>query len=64
MTDLQAPGRVINMACSESGVSYEDSLWGNGQFTYYFVDQGMLAGKADKYDNVARGSRCNYRRGF
>ncbi len=23
MTDLAAPGRVINMACSESGVSYE-----------------------------------------
>jgi hypothetical protein len=53
MTDLQAPGRVINMACSESGVSYEDDSWGNGQFTYYFVDQGMLASKADKYDNIA-----------
>ena len=52
MTDLQSSGRVINMACSESGVSYEDSLWGNGQFTYFFVDQGMLASEADKYDNV------------
>jgi hypothetical protein len=52
MTDLQAPGRVINMACSENGVSYEDSSWGNGQFTYYFVDQGMLSGKADAYDNL------------
>jgi hypothetical protein len=52
MTDLQAPGRVINMACSESGVSYEDDSWQNGQFTYFFVDQGMLAGKADKYDNI------------
>jgi hypothetical protein len=31
MTDLQAPGRVINMACSESGVSYEDDSWQNGQ---------------------------------
>jgi hypothetical protein len=53
MTDLQAPGRVINMACSESGVSYEDDSWGNGQFTYYFVDQGMLQSKADKYNNIA-----------
>jgi hypothetical protein len=53
MTDLQAPGRVINMACSESGVSYESSSWQNGQFTYFFVDQGMLANKADKYDNIA-----------
>jgi len=52
MTDLQSPGRVINMACSESGVSYEDSLWGNGQFTYFFVDQGMLVSEADKYDNL------------
>jgi hypothetical protein len=51
MTDLQAPGRVINMACSESGVSYEDDSWQNGQFTYFFVDQGMLGGKADRYDH-------------
>ena len=51
MTDLKATGRVINMACSESGLSYE-GLWGNnGQFTYYFVDQGMLRGKADRYDH-------------
>jgi len=53
MTDLQAPGRVINMACSESGVSYEGYWEENGQFTYFFVDQGMLASKADKYDNIA-----------
>jgi hypothetical protein len=52
MTDLQGPGRVINMACSESGVSYEDASWQNGQFTYFFVDQGMLASKADKYNNI------------
>jgi len=51
MTDLKADGRVINMACSESGVSYEDASWGNGQFTYYFVDQGMLASQADRYDH-------------
>jgi hypothetical protein len=55
MTDLQAPGRVINMACSESGVSYEGGSWQNGQFTYFFVDQGMLWGKADRYDHDKNG---------
>lgn len=53
MTDLKGTDRIINMACSESGVSYEDDSWQNGQFTYFFVDQGMLASKADKYDNIA-----------
>jgi metacaspase-1 len=52
MTDLQAPGRIINMACSESGVSYEYGWCENGQFTYFFVDQGMLASEADRYDNL------------
>lgn len=51
MTDVKAQGRIINMACSENGLSYESDLWHNGQFTYYFVDQGMLAGQADKYDH-------------
>lgn len=51
MTDLQATGRVINMAASESGLSYEGDWWQNGQFTYFFVDQGMLGGKADRYDH-------------
>ncbi len=51
MTDLQATGRVINMASSETGLSYEDDLWQNGQFTYFFIDQGMLGGKADRYDH-------------
>jgi len=51
MTDLQGPGRIINMACSESGVSLEGDSWGNGQFTYFFVDRGMLASQADRYDH-------------
>jgi len=51
MTDLAGANRVINMACSESGTAYE-GLWGNnGQFTYFFVDQGMLASQADRYDH-------------
>lgn len=47
MTDLVGSGRLICMACKESQVSYEVSTYENGQFTYYFVDQGILAGKAD-----------------
>jgi hypothetical protein len=52
MTDLKAPGRVINMACTEKGVSYEFTGLQNGQFTCYFVDQGMLQSKADIYDSI------------
>jgi len=51
MTDLKAPGRIINMACSESGLSYEGNWGENGDFTYFFVVQGMLEGKADRYDH-------------
>lgn len=47
MTDLATSGRLICMACRENQVSYEISEFENGQFAYYFVDQGMLAGKAD-----------------
>lgn len=50
MTDLKADGRVVAMACSESGLSYEFSALENGQFTYYFVDQVTTAGDADIYD--------------
>jgi len=55
MTDLQAPGRIINMACSESGLSYEGNWGENGDFTYFFVDQGTLGGKADRYDHDTDG---------
>lgn len=51
MTDLAASGRIINMACSESELSYEGNWGKNGDFTYFFVDQGMLGGKADRYDH-------------
>lgn len=47
MTDLKAEGRIVVMASTESGVSYESSDLGNGVFTYYFVDEGMIQGKAD-----------------
>lgn len=50
MTDLSVPGRIINMATTETGTAYESDAWQNGQFTYYFVDQGMIQGLADIHD--------------
>jgi hypothetical protein len=47
MTDLKANGRIVVMASTENGLSYESSTLGNGVFTYYFVDEGMLQGKAN-----------------
>ncbi len=64
MTDLKAPGRIINMACSESGTSLESEVWQNGQFTYYFVDQGMLQSQADKYDNLPGGADVTVEEAF
>ncbi|MCK5027915.1 MAG: caspase family protein, partial [Candidatus Pacebacteria bacterium] len=46
MTDLAQDGRIINMATTETGTAYEFSALENGQFSYYFVDKGMLGGMA------------------
>jgi hypothetical protein len=51
MTDLAATGRVIAMATTETTGAVEGDQWQNGEFTYYFVDKGMLSGLADKYDH-------------
>jgi hypothetical protein len=51
MTDLEATGRVICMSATESGTAYEFDALENGQFTYYFVDEGMNLYLADKYDH-------------
>ena len=48
MTDLAAPNRLICMACGESQLSLESNTWENGQFSYYFADEGLLQGLADK----------------
>jgi hypothetical protein len=48
MTDLSGAGRLVLMACGENQLSLESSSWQNGQFTYYFVDQGINLGLADK----------------
>ena len=47
MTDLAGSGRLVCMSSKATQMSWEGSQWKNGQFTYYFVDQGMLAHKAD-----------------
>jgi len=52
--ELEAPGRILAMASTETGLSYE--LGGrikNGEFTYWFVDDGMYDGRADYYDHDA-----------
>ena len=51
MTDLAAEGRVINMASTERGYSYESDTWKHGEFTYYFVVYGMQMGEADVFDH-------------
>ncbi|MEM2082056.1 MAG: caspase family protein [Candidatus Bathyarchaeia archaeon] len=53
MKDLAVAGRIVVMACAESSLSYEFESVQNGQFTYYFVDQGMLSGSADTIDHVS-----------
>lgn len=51
MNDLSAPGRIIITASSETGLSYEGDQWGNGQFTYYFFEQGIVSSAADRFDH-------------
>lgn len=48
--DLEADGRVIAMAATEGSLSYEIPGLENGEFTYYFVDEGMLQGYANTHD--------------
>jgi hypothetical protein len=53
MTDLAASGRIVAMASTETGYSYE--LGGrirSGEFTYWFANDGMYDGRADYVDNV------------
>jgi len=48
--DLEEPGRVIAMATTERGYAYESDTWENGEFSYYFVDHGILQGQANVHD--------------
>jgi len=56
MTDLAAEGRIINMASEENTLSYELTGLAQGEFTYYFVEEGMQQGKADIYDHNKDGT--------
>ena len=56
MTDLAAPGRVINMATKENGTAVELDSLQQGELTYYFVKEGMFNGKADVYDHNEDGT--------
>jgi hypothetical protein len=55
MTDLAGQGRIINMASTESGYSYELDSLQHGEFTYYFVVKGIGEGRADIYDHNGDG---------
>lgn len=48
--DLGESGRVIAMATTERGYAYESDAWENGEFSYYFVEQGILQGNANTHD--------------
>lgn len=50
MDDLEESGRVILMASGERGYSYEGDQWQNGEFTYYFAENGIGAGEANIHD--------------
>lgn len=49
MSVLKSTGRIVNMACTANGLSYEADIWGggHGQFSYYFAIDGMGNGAAD-----------------
>ncbi len=45
--DLQASGRVIATACKADQYGWDMKYLKNTLFAYYFVDEGMIDGKAD-----------------
>jgi hypothetical protein len=49
-SDLALPGRIIAAASSENSDSYETDALENGEFTYYFVDEGTLQGFANVHN--------------
>ncbi|MBU4421746.1 caspase family protein [Patescibacteria group bacterium] len=63
MNDVASDGRVVNMATGETQSAYVYSTAGEdvdgdgikdgeGVFSRYFVNEGMLQGLADKYDHI------------
>ena len=47
MDELSGDGRLILMASKENQLSSEGSVWKHGQFTYYFLEQGITNAQAD-----------------
>ena len=45
--DLGATGRVISAVCKADQLGWDYLLLGNTLFGYYFIDEGILQGKAD-----------------
>lgn len=48
--DLRRQGRIVVAATTEKGLAWEDDDLENGEFSYYFVDQGILEGYANIHD--------------
>ena len=57
MNDVSTEGRVVAMATGETQVAYvfskgvEETEEGEGVFSHYFVNEGILQGLADRYDH-------------
>ncbi len=49
-SDLELPGRVIAMASTENGYAYETDALLHGEFTYYFVQEGIVDGNANIHE--------------
>jgi hypothetical protein len=45
--DLRAPGRIICSACKANQYGWDYLRLANTLFVYYFIDEGILQGKAD-----------------
>jgi hypothetical protein len=65
--DLGESGRVIAMATTERGYAYESDDWENGEFSYYFVDRGIIFGEAHvpehNYNEVTVEEAFDYAKG-
>lgn len=52
MDDVASSSRIVVAASNETSSAYEIEDLKNGQFTYYFFEEGMEDGNADSYDHI------------
>jgi len=59
MNDVAKAGRIVVAGTEENQVGYvltrgdeSSGIFGEGVFSHYFVNEGMLEGLADLYDNI------------